>query len=98
MGSHTRMVSRKNMTVINFVQSRTRSRVSIGFSCTVLELQNTSHSHHISPWEVVRAWFREKMRRSYTLHKVSHEVKFRSVFHAPSQKFKKLDEHDFAKK
>ncbi|RZS23068.1 hypothetical protein BHM03_00055920, partial [Ensete ventricosum] len=88
----------KNATVINFVQSRTRSRVSIGFSCTVSEIQNTSHSHCISPWEVERAWFHEKMRLSYILHKVAHEVEFRSVFRAPSQKLKKLDEHGFTKK
>ncbi|RWW67648.1 hypothetical protein BHE74_00024888 [Ensete ventricosum] len=25
------------------------------FSCTVSEIQNTSHSQRISPWEVVRA-------------------------------------------
>ncbi|RRT73074.1 hypothetical protein B296_00020370, partial [Ensete ventricosum] len=33
---------------------------------------------------------REKMRRSYTLRKIACEVKFRSIFHAPSQKFKIL--------
>ncbi|RZS23463.1 hypothetical protein BHM03_00056404 [Ensete ventricosum] len=36
------------------------TRVLIGFSCTISEIQNTSHSNRISPWEVVRAWFREK--------------------------------------
>ncbi|RWV92484.1 hypothetical protein GW17_00045130, partial [Ensete ventricosum] len=35
--------------------------------------------------------FREKIRRSQTLHKVAREVEFRSVFHAPSRKFKILD-------
>ncbi|RRT60475.1 hypothetical protein B296_00038523 [Ensete ventricosum] len=50
------MVSQKNMKVIYF----TRSRVSIGFSCTILKIQNTCHSQHISPWEVVRARFHEK--------------------------------------
>ncbi|RWV97294.1 hypothetical protein GW17_00039933 [Ensete ventricosum] len=53
MGSRTSMVSLKNTKVINFVQSHARSRVSINFSCTVSEIQNTSHSHRISPWEVV---------------------------------------------
>ncbi|RZS24064.1 hypothetical protein BHM03_00057095 [Ensete ventricosum] len=44
---------------------RASCRVSIGFSCMILEFQNTSHSQCIiSPWEVVRALFREKMRRS----------------------------------
>ncbi|RWW75597.1 hypothetical protein BHE74_00016363 [Ensete ventricosum] len=61
MVSRTSTVSRKNTTAINFVRSRAQSRVSIGFSCTVSEIQNTGHSRHISPWEVVRAWFREKM-------------------------------------
>ncbi|RWW35432.1 hypothetical protein BHE74_00059635 [Ensete ventricosum] len=54
------MVSRKNTTVINSVQSR----VSIGFSCTVLENQNTGHSRLISPRDVIQAWFRGKIRRS----------------------------------
>ncbi|RWW44214.1 hypothetical protein BHE74_00050052 [Ensete ventricosum] len=39
------MVSRKNATVINFMQSR----VSISFSCTVWEIQNTGNSQRISP-------------------------------------------------
>ncbi|RZS25890.1 hypothetical protein BHM03_00059163 [Ensete ventricosum] len=49
------------MTVINFARSRALSRVSIGFSCTVSKIQNTSHSRRISTWEVLRAWFHEKM-------------------------------------
>ncbi|RZR93504.1 hypothetical protein BHM03_00022026 [Ensete ventricosum] len=55
MGGRTSMVSRKNVTVINFAQSRTQSRVSICFSCTISEFQNTSNSQCNSPWEVVRA-------------------------------------------
>ncbi|RZS28535.1 hypothetical protein BHM03_00062136 [Ensete ventricosum] len=50
MECRTSMVSRKNATVINFVRSHVQSRVSIDFSCTVLEIQNTGHSRHISPW------------------------------------------------
>ncbi|RRT80823.1 hypothetical protein B296_00007398 [Ensete ventricosum] len=60
----------KNVTVINFVESRTRiihfaqsrapSRVSIGFSCTVSKIQKTGLSQPISPWDVVRAWFCKK--------------------------------------
>ncbi|RZS19761.1 hypothetical protein BHM03_00052200 [Ensete ventricosum] len=53
-------VSRKNTMVINFAQCR----VSIGFSCIILEVQNTGNSQCISPWEVVRAQFRKKIRRS----------------------------------
>ncbi|RRT31165.1 hypothetical protein B296_00057613 [Ensete ventricosum] len=60
MVSHMNMVSRKNTMVINFAQSR----VSISFSWTVSEIQNTGNSRPISPWEVVQARFREKMRRS----------------------------------
>ncbi|RRT45880.1 hypothetical protein B296_00009926 [Ensete ventricosum] len=60
MGSHTSTVSRKNTTVINFAQSR----VSIDFSCTISEFQNTGHSQRISPREVVRAPFCEKTRQS----------------------------------
>ncbi|RRT76453.1 hypothetical protein BHE74_00017108 [Ensete ventricosum] len=40
MGSRTNMVSQKNTTVINFVQSLN----SIGLLCTVSEFQNTSQS------------------------------------------------------
>ncbi|RZS24663.1 hypothetical protein BHM03_00057759, partial [Ensete ventricosum] len=50
----------KNATVINFVQSR----VSIDFSCTVSKIQNTGLSCLNSPWEVVQARFRKKIRRS----------------------------------
>ncbi|RZS16932.1 hypothetical protein BHM03_00049006 [Ensete ventricosum] len=53
MLSCTSKVSRKKMTVINFARSRAQSRVSIDFSCTVSEIQNTSHSRRISPWEVI---------------------------------------------
>ncbi|RZS05960.1 hypothetical protein BHM03_00036550 [Ensete ventricosum] len=50
------MVLQKNAVVVNYAQNR----VSTGFSCSVSEFQNTNHSQRISPWEVVRAWFREK--------------------------------------
>ncbi|RWW55918.1 hypothetical protein BHE74_00037401 [Ensete ventricosum] len=49
---------------INFARSRAQSRVSIGFSCTISKIQNTGHFQRICPWDVVRAWFHEKMRRS----------------------------------
>ncbi|RWW56280.1 hypothetical protein BHE74_00037020 [Ensete ventricosum] len=48
MGSHTSMISRKNVTVINFGQNHARSRVSIDFLCIVSEIQNTGHSQRIS--------------------------------------------------
>ncbi|RRT40430.1 hypothetical protein B296_00044178 [Ensete ventricosum] len=49
MGSRTSIVSRKNVTVMNFAQSYARSRVLICLSCTVSENQNTCHSQRISP-------------------------------------------------
>ncbi|RWW56489.1 hypothetical protein BHE74_00036785, partial [Ensete ventricosum] len=55
---------KKNVMVINFAQCRARSRVSIGCSCTISEIQNTGRSQRISPWEVIRARFHEKTRRS----------------------------------
>ncbi|RZR93127.1 hypothetical protein BHM03_00021558 [Ensete ventricosum] len=66
----------------NFAQTR----VSIVFSCTILEFQNTSPSECISPSEVVHAWFHEKTQWSKTLHK----VEFQSIFRAPSRNFKIL--------
>ncbi|RZS10456.1 hypothetical protein BHM03_00041688 [Ensete ventricosum] len=53
MGSRMSTISRKNVTVLNIAQSRAQSRVSIDFSRTILEFQNTGHSQRISPWEVV---------------------------------------------
>ncbi|RZR93618.1 hypothetical protein BHM03_00022159 [Ensete ventricosum] len=60
MGSHTSTVSQKNAMVINFAQSHAQSRVSISFSRTISEIQNTGQYQRTRPWEVVRAWFREK--------------------------------------
>ncbi|RRT33450.1 hypothetical protein B296_00048978 [Ensete ventricosum] len=50
MISHTSMVPQKNAMVINFSRSRTQSQVSIYFSCTVSDIQNTGHSRCFSPW------------------------------------------------
>ncbi|RWV86865.1 hypothetical protein BHE74_00044515, partial [Ensete ventricosum] len=50
----------------------------------------TGHSKCISPWEVIRAQFREKTRRSSTLRKVTHKVEFRLIFRAPSWNFRIL--------
>ncbi|RWV83341.1 hypothetical protein GW17_00055072 [Ensete ventricosum] len=55
MENRTSMVSRKNVTVINIMQSQ----ISIGFSCIISEIQNTGHSQRIK-WEVIRAQFREE--------------------------------------
>ncbi|RZR96094.1 hypothetical protein BHM03_00025055 [Ensete ventricosum] len=48
MGSRTSTVSQKNVMVINFMRSHAQIRVSIGFSCTVSEIQNTSRSRNIT--------------------------------------------------
>ncbi|RRT37414.1 hypothetical protein B296_00042117 [Ensete ventricosum] len=64
MGSRMTTVSRKNVMVINFAQSRAQSRVSISFSLTASEFQNNRHSQCIFPWEVIRARCRKKTRRS----------------------------------
>ncbi|RRT45563.1 hypothetical protein B296_00054061 [Ensete ventricosum] len=56
MGSRTSMVSRKNMMVIDFAQSR----VLIDFSRTVSEIQNTGNSQHISPWKSYEHGFAKK--------------------------------------
>ncbi|RWW48318.1 hypothetical protein BHE74_00045618 [Ensete ventricosum] len=53
MGIRTSTVSRKNVTFINFSQSRARSGVLIGLSCTVSEIQNDGHSQPISLYEVI---------------------------------------------
>ncbi|RRT32108.1 hypothetical protein B296_00057329 [Ensete ventricosum] len=58
MRSRMSTVLQKNATVIN---QSAQSLVSISFSYTLSEFQNTSHSQHNSPWKVVQAWFREKM-------------------------------------
>ncbi|RWV95474.1 hypothetical protein GW17_00041899 [Ensete ventricosum] len=52
--------------IVSEIQNTSHSRcimsqLSIGFSCTILEIQNIGHSQCISPWEVIRAWFHEKM-------------------------------------
>ncbi|RRT31372.1 hypothetical protein B296_00054179 [Ensete ventricosum] len=61
MGSRTSTLSRKNATVINITRICAESRVSIGFSFTISEIQNTGQSQRISTWVVLRAWFHEKM-------------------------------------
>ncbi|RWW54021.1 hypothetical protein BHE74_00039444 [Ensete ventricosum] len=60
MGSCTSTILQKNVTVINFAQSRADSQVLTDFSCTIMEFQNIGHSLRISTLEVVQAWFHEK--------------------------------------
>ncbi|RWW56826.1 hypothetical protein BHE74_00036428 [Ensete ventricosum] len=60
MGSRTSTVSQKNSMVISFARCHTESRVSIDFSCTVSEIQNTGHSRRTSPYEIIQARFCEK--------------------------------------
>ncbi|RWV85746.1 hypothetical protein GW17_00052441 [Ensete ventricosum] len=49
MGTRTNTVSQKNVMVIHIARSHAQSRVSIGFSCAISEIQNTSQSRRISP-------------------------------------------------
>ncbi|RWV91685.1 hypothetical protein BHE74_00035723 [Ensete ventricosum] len=69
-------VSRKNATVINFAQSHAQSLVLISFSCYVSEFPNTTHSQRISPWEVIRARFRDKCNN----HKLCAKLRFDRFF------------------
>ncbi|RWW38513.1 hypothetical protein BHE74_00056246 [Ensete ventricosum] len=55
-----------------------------------MEIENIGHSRRISPWEVIRTRFHEKTQMSKTLHEVMCRVEFRSIFRAPSRKFKLL--------
>ncbi|RRT31720.1 hypothetical protein B296_00053120 [Ensete ventricosum] len=50
MVSRTSSLSQKNTTVKNFARSHALNRVSIDFSCTISEIQNTGQSQRISPW------------------------------------------------
>ncbi|RRT31301.1 hypothetical protein B296_00058112 [Ensete ventricosum] len=54
------LVSRKNSTVINFAHSR----VSISFSCTDSEIQNTGLSRLISPMGSRTSTLSQKIRWS----------------------------------
>ncbi|RRT68289.1 hypothetical protein B296_00034306 [Ensete ventricosum] len=69
-------VSRKNATVINIAQSHAQSLVLISFSCYVSEFPNTTHSQRISPWEVIRARFRDKCNN----HKLCAKLRFDRFF------------------
>ncbi|RRT33216.1 hypothetical protein B296_00042735, partial [Ensete ventricosum] len=96
------------------LQSRAGSRVSIGFLCTILEIQNTGYSEGICPWEVVQAWFYEKnvtiinivqcrarSRVSISFSRTIFEIQNTSHSHGKSyeQGFtKKYDEHNVCAK
>ncbi|RWV78089.1 hypothetical protein GW17_00060998 [Ensete ventricosum] len=80
--------------VKNFARCRALSRVSIVFSWTISEIQNTGLSRLISPWEVVQAHFRKKQTMVINFARSRARVEFRSVFRAPSQKFKIQAIHD----
>ncbi|RWV83439.1 hypothetical protein GW17_00054946, partial [Ensete ventricosum] len=54
IGSRMSLVSQKNATVINFVQSHVQSRVSIDFSCSISKIQNTGHSQRIRPYSEIQ--------------------------------------------
>ncbi|RRT31168.1 hypothetical protein B296_00057604 [Ensete ventricosum] len=66
----------KNAMVINFAQGR----VSIGFSCIVTKIQNTSNSRRISPRQVVQACIRKKCDGHKLCSKSSAESSFDRFF------------------
>ncbi|RWV76868.1 hypothetical protein GW17_00062401 [Ensete ventricosum] len=72
--------------VINFARSRTLSQVSIDFSCIVSEIQNTGHSRLLAHGKSYEHGF----TKNATVIKFAQRVEFRSVFRAPSRKFKIL--------
>ncbi|RRT31833.1 hypothetical protein B296_00051509 [Ensete ventricosum] len=99
----------KNSTVIYLCEVVRRvDRVSIGYSCTVSEIQYTSYSQR-KPMESRKSMISQKNSTVIYLREVVRIVKFRSVFYAPSQTFKilaipdmlahgKSYEHGFTKK
>ncbi|RRT70597.1 hypothetical protein B296_00014089 [Ensete ventricosum] len=70
------MVTRKNMIVINFEQSR----VSINFSCTVSEIQNTRHSRRICLWKSNENGFMKKCYGHKLCAKLHAESSFDRFF------------------
>ncbi|RWV86363.1 hypothetical protein GW17_00051755 [Ensete ventricosum] len=66
------------------------SRVSIGFSCTVSEIQNTGHSRRLARGKSYEHGFTKKRDGQ----KLCAKVEFRSVLCAPSRKFKILANSD----
>ncbi|RRT31889.1 hypothetical protein B296_00058054 [Ensete ventricosum] len=85
------------------------AHVSIGFSCTVSEIQNIGHSRRIIHGKSYEHDFTKKLNGHIYLREVVRRVEFRSVFHVPSWKFKilaipnvlahgKLYENGFTKK
>ncbi|RWW38514.1 hypothetical protein BHE74_00056244, partial [Ensete ventricosum] len=97
MGSRTSTDSQKNVAVINFAGNRTHCGVSIGFSCTVSKIQNTSHPDVLAYWKSYEHGSAKKLdgrilcaNRAQSRVSIGFSVEFRSDFRAPSQKFKRL--------
>ncbi|RRT36919.1 hypothetical protein B296_00042954 [Ensete ventricosum] len=61
MGSCTSTVLRKNVMVINVVQSCMKSQFSINFLCTVSKIQNTSHPNVLANRKSYEHNFAKKM-------------------------------------
>ncbi|RWW66997.1 hypothetical protein BHE74_00025594 [Ensete ventricosum] len=74
--------------VINFAQSRMQSRVSFDYSCTISKIQNTGHSQHIRPWEIVEHGFVKKCDSHKLCAKLSFNRFF--VYHLRNTKFKPI--------
>ncbi|RRT73271.1 hypothetical protein B296_00026747 [Ensete ventricosum] len=66
------MVSRKNLTVINFSQSR----VSIGFSCIISENKNTGHSNVL----IHGKWYEHGFAKKHDGHKLCAMSRAKSSF------------------
>ncbi|RZS06187.1 hypothetical protein BHM03_00036800 [Ensete ventricosum] len=61
MVSRTSMVSRKNATVINLSRSRAQKSSFDRFSCTISEIQNTSHSRLLADGKSYEHSFAKKL-------------------------------------
>ncbi|RRT31454.1 hypothetical protein B296_00056620 [Ensete ventricosum] len=78
------------------MRSHAQSRVSIGFMCTVSEIQNTSHSQCISPCckqsrvSIDFSCTVSKIQNTGQSQSISPRVEFQSGFRALSWKFKIL--------
>ncbi|RRT66056.1 hypothetical protein B296_00017229 [Ensete ventricosum] len=101
MGICTSTVSQKNITVINFVQSR----VSISFSCTDSEIQNSSNSHVLVHGKSYEHDFMKKhdgqklwAKSSFNRFFVCHLEKFKILAIPNVLALRKSYEHSFTKK
>ncbi|RWV94952.1 hypothetical protein GW17_00042464 [Ensete ventricosum] len=80
--------------VINFARRHARSRVLVGFSCSVSEIQNTVHIPNVLALGMsyehgfVKKCDGHKHCTKSRAKSITRDVEFRLVFHAPSRKLK----------